>query len=707
VYKTFIARSIGRKLLASFGLVGVIGAVSLRTTVEQDLNTSFRAQELASKAQIDLLNARRAEKDFQLRYKDLGFDEAKKQYVDLRNAYVVDLREDIKQLEALEVQTGGGEHLADLKPIATLIDAYQTAFMATVDLIGQRGIADDNLVGTLRVSVRDLRTQLEKTQQADIDQSVSTFQHTFESYLLVADSQQLENDNQNVDVLRAALNDLSAKISSNSTISEPDRATFIAAIAQVSKNFEALVTLNRQLVAQTQAFRDAARAVETDLTEVVANVQTDVDAANAEIVQQGNLVPAFILLSIPLAIFVGVVLAILTARGIVRPLNALTVTTEKVAAGDLTQRVQVSSEDEVGRLATAFNSMTEALQTTMASQVAKDYIENVITQYTAFISRVAAGDLTARLQLRTDSGANANQDLYQLGVQLNEMVENLSQMTRQIREAAAGVSAAAAEILAATTQQFAGATEQDVTVTQTMTTVEEVRTTVRQTAERAQMVADTSRQSVEISRVGQNAVVDTVEGMKAIQQRVESIAETILLLSERTQQIGEIISTVNEIAAQSKLLALNAGIEAARAGEEGKGFAVVAMEVRQLAEQSRDATARVRGILNEIQQATNTAVMVTEEGSKGADSGMSLVERAGDAIRELTITIEEAAQSALQIAASTHQQTSGMDQLATAITSIKQATTQTAASTRQAERSAKDLSSMAHQMEQAVARYRV
>ena len=100
---------------------------------------------------------------------------------------------------------------------------------------------------------------------------------------------------------------------------------------------------------------------------------------------------------------------------------------------------------------------------------------------------------------------------------------------------------------------------------------------------------------------------------------------------ERMFGYGNYDLAVNALADQSKLLALNASIEAARAGEEGRGFAVVAMEVRQLAEQSRSATARVRDILSEIQQATNTAVMVTEEGSKGAEQGIELVERTGHA----------------------------------------------------------------------------
>jgi methyl-accepting chemotaxis protein len=128
------------------------------------------------------------------------------------------------------------------------------------------------------------------------------------------------------------------------------------------------------------------------------------------------------------------------------------------------------------------------------------------------------------------------------------------------------------------------------------------------------------------------------------------------------------------------MLALNASIEAARAGDEGLGFAVVAREMRQLARQSREATTKVSDILNEIQRAANTAVMVTEEGSKGAQQGMELADRAGEAIRDLAAIIEEAAQIALQIAASTHQQTNAMDQLVVAMKSIKEASTQTSTS---------------------------
>jgi methyl-accepting chemotaxis protein len=404
------------------------------------------------------------------------------------------------------------------------------------------------------------------------------------------------------------------------------------------------------------------------------------------------------------ALLGGTLLMLQESRQINVRLRYISSATERIAGGDLNERVVASGDDEIAKLAESVNILIDSVKIMMDDRTA---LETTVSEYTAFVERVAEGNLTARLTLNHEQKLRNTDELYRLGLNLNIMVGGLSETARQIRQVSSGVAAAAAEILAATTQQNASSTEQDAAVTQTVATAEEVRATVQQTADRAQTVANVSQQSLDVSRAGLDAVVDSVNGMQLLRERVESIAENILMLSERTQQIGEIIDTVNDIADQSKMLALNASIEAARAGDEGRGFAVVAMEVRQLAEQSRTATARVRDILNEIQHATNTAVMVTEEGSKGAEAGVSLVERAGEAIRNLSATIEEAAQSAAQIAASTQQQTNGMEQLTIAMTSIHRATAQTVASTRQTEESARQLDGMAQQMEQTVARYRL
>src|SRR6185437_10071117 len=120
---------------------------------------------------------------------------------------------------------------------------------------------------------------------------------------------------------------------------------------------------------------------------------------------------------------------------------------------------------------------------------------------------------------------------------------------------------------------------------------------------------------------GRRAVEDSIDGMAQIRLQMELIAESIVRLSEQSQAIGEIIATVNDLAEQSNLLAVNASIEAAKAGEHGKGFAVVAQEVKSLAVQSRQATAQVRSLLNDIQKATGSAVSAAEQGSRVVEAG--------------------------------------------------------------------------------------
>lgn len=391
---------------------------------------------------------------------------------------------------------------------------------------------------------------------------------------------------------------------------------------------------------------------------------------------------------------------------------------EKVAEGDLKNRLSIRSnnnDDPLIRLGSNLNKMVDGLdemtrrveQAAENERQARELLQATVDDYVTFVEGVAQGNLTQRLALkRNGNGRNYHEDqLTKLGDNLNRMVGGLSDMAGQTREVSLKIASATAEILAATTQQLASATEQDTSINQTSTTAKEVLATVTQTAERAENVAKVAQRSVEVSQQGQQAVKDSVDGMQMIRHQVEAIAENILALSEKTQQIGQIIASVNDIAEQSKVLALNASIEAARAGEEGKSFAVVAMEVRNLAEQSREATDQVREILNEIQQATNTAVMATEEGIKGVDTGQNLINRAGQTIQDLAGVIREASQSASQIAASTHQQTVGMDQLSAAMGAIRQASIQTTASVQQAERSAQDLNAMAKQMQEAVARY--
>jgi methyl-accepting chemotaxis protein len=410
-----------------------------------------------------------------------------------------------------------------------------------------------------------------------------------------------------------------------------------------------------------------------------------------------------------LGLFIAGGAGVVITRSIVTPLGRIVQVAQGIASGalDISARVDIHSADEMGEVAAAFNHMTARLGDVMQQEREQtDHMQHSIDDYSAFMSRLSAGDLAARLTLQSN-GHGHNNPLQVLGHNLNEMAANLQGMISQIREASNDLTTASAEILAATTQQASGSSEQSAAIAQTSTTVDEVKAIGEQAVLRSQEVYDAANRTVAVSRDGQTIVSETIESMARIKERVEGIAENILALSEQTQQIGEIIATVSEIASQSNMLALNASVEAARAGEQGKGFAVVAGEVRSLAEQSRQATAQVKAILQDIQKATNATVMATEEGTKVVEQGVRLAGQTQEIIEQLSGVINESAQRSSQVMAGGRQQVSGVEQVAVAMQNINQAMIQSLASTRQAERAAQDLNALAHHLSDMVKRYAV
>lgn len=268
-------------------------------------------------------------------------------------------------------------------------------------------------------------------------------------------------------------------------------------------------------------------------------------------------------------------------------------------------------------------------------------------------------------------------------------------ITGALRETVSVLTTSSVQILAATTEQASGIAEEASAVQETTTTVDELRQTSELATEKAQAVADAATKMVETAGQGRQSVEETLASMAESRSRLQAIAERILALSERGQAIGEIIATVDDVAEQSNILAVNAAIEAAKAGEAGRGFAVVAAEVKGLAEQSKQGTAQVRTILGEIQRATQGAVLAMEQGVKAGGEAERVAARAGEAIRLLAQSQQEAAQSARQILVTTRQQLVGVDQIASAMQHIQQSSTQNRIATEQVTQAAHDLHEVA------------
>lgn len=304
----------------------------------------------------------------------------------------------------------------------------------------------------------------------------------------------------------------------------------------------------------------------------------------------------------------------------------------------------------------------------------------------------------------TDSFNHMLTDIAERTGALQQANESLRQQTTQIQETVDVLGTSADQILSAATQLAANSTETATAVTETTTTVEEVRQTAQVTSQKTLLVSETAHVTAQTSETGRKSAEEAIAGMNRIRQQMDLIAESMMRLSEQTQAVGQIISSVDDLAQQSNLLAVNAAIEAAKAGEQGKGFSVVATEVRSLAEQSKQATTQVRAILSDIQKATNAAVMATEQGGKAVEAGVRQSSEAGQAIQELANRIGETAQAATQIAASSQQQLVGMDQVSNAMVSVGTASTENVGSARQLETAARHLKDLGRKLERLVER---
>jgi methyl-accepting chemotaxis protein len=329
-------------------------------------------------------------------------------------------------------------------------------------------------------------------------------------------------------------------------------------------------------------------------------------------------------------------------------------------------------------------------------------ISRPLIEITRVAERMASGDL--RRQLLTEQRAD---EVGVLGHAFARMAENLREQISGLVEGANVLGSAASEIVASTTQLSTSASESAVAVSETTTTVEEVRQTAQVASQKAKLVSDSAQQVSQSSQSGTKSIEDVNKGMENIRQQMDAIAASMVRLSEQNQTIGQIIASVEDLATQSNLLAVNASIEAAKAGEHGKGFSVVAQEMKSLAEQSRQATNQVRTILGDIQKATTTAVMATEQGSKAVEIGARQTEVAGEAIQVLTGSVMDSVQAATQIAASSQEQLVGVDQVAVAMDSIKLASSQNVASAQQLETAARNLSDLGQRLKQMVERYQV
>jgi len=336
----------------------------------------------------------------------------------------------------------------------------------------------------------------------------------------------------------------------------------------------------------------------------------------------------------------------LVVRKYTQPLLRLTQVARRIADGNLDEVVPVESRDEIGTLAEAFNKMTTVI------------VKNLKVE-----------------------------------------IEKSERLMASIKDAIIHLSSSANEMMAISVQQSSGAAEQAAAVQQVTTTSEEIAITAKQITENAQSVEKIAETTSQSCHIGTGEVSNAIEGMSVLKSQVQSIAESMLKLGDNSQKIGGIVEIIDEISDQTNLLALNAAIEAAGAGEAGKRFAIVAQEVRRLAERTVDATRQIKGLIEEIQKATNSTIMVTEEGTKAVDSASGLVDKVQLSFGSIIGLVEETARSAKEITLSTQQQTSACEQMADTMNEVRDVAQQVAGSARETERAISEIITLSEKLQ--------
>jgi methyl-accepting chemotaxis protein len=321
----------------------------------------------------------------------------------------------------------------------------------------------------------------------------------------------------------------------------------------------------------------------------------------------------------------------------------------------------------------------------------------------AMIKDVATGDgdLTKRLAL------SRNDEIGKLGHWFDTFLGNLHDIICQLRDSTQAVASASTEIAASAEEMAVGLQTQEQQTQQVAAAVEELSQSVGEVAAKSADATAASEESQHLAEQGGDIVRNTVVEMQGIATEVQSSADTINALGKKSETIGEIIAVINDIADQTNLLALNAAIEAARAGEHGRGFAVVADEVRKLAERTTEATEEVSQSIRGIQTETTSAVQLIESGSERVGRGVDLASQAGTALESIVSGSQGVQSMVRDIAAAANQQTAASSEIARAVEGINSVTRQSSEGAAQAAQAANDLAHQAEQLQSLVGRFKL
>jgi methyl-accepting chemotaxis protein len=343
----------------------------------------------------------------------------------------------------------------------------------------------------------------------------------------------------------------------------------------------------------------------------------------------------------------------LAARAwVMNPLSSLKRMSEALALGDVDQEIRVKYDDEIGDMAASYAKVVDYLKeiADITTKIAdgdlsvqikprseKDILSNSFSQMVARQRVLIGGVKTA-----ASSVAEASEHLSKASEQTARVTQQITNAIQQVAKGTTEQSASLQDIVVneqklsrAIEQMASGSQEQAASAEEADRMVKQVSVSVTQVLQNAQAGTEAWKSTAKSAETGARTTYETIEGMKKIKEAMDLVSLRVADLGERSKEIGSIVATIDDISAQTNLLALNAAIEAARAGEQGRGFAVVADEVRKLAERASIATKEIAALISSIQNGVSEAVKAMGRGGQEVEAGYGLAAEAGRALDDI------------------------------------------------------------------------
>ncbi|CAM3064088.1 methyl-accepting chemotaxis protein [Rariglobus hedericola] len=430
----------------------------------------------------------------------------------------------------------------------------------------------------------------------------------------------------------------------------------------------------KQIMDKVRALSAELRNTELELL-AVRSLRAEADARRVNLI---------ILAGTPIAGVILLIVGLLVARGIARPLARITHAAEQIASGDPT--VELSSaagrSDEVGQLSRSFTRMGK-----------------VLAEVAAVNTRIAQGDLSVTVtpQSASDKFGNAH----------HQMIDKLSQLVGAVQRAGLQVNTSATEIAATSKQQQATATEIAATTTEIGATSREISATSKELVRTVSEVNRVAEETAQLAGNGQSGLGRMEGTMRNIMDASGTISGKLAVLNEKATNINAVVTTITKVADQTNLLSLNAAIEAEKAGEYGLGFAVVATEIRRLADQTAVATYDIEQMVKEMQSAVSAGVMGMDKFSEEVRRGVDEVRQVGAQLTQIIQQVQALTPRFEAVNEGMQSQSTGAQQITEALLQLSESAQQTAESLRSSSIAIGHLNEAARDLQNGVARFKL